>query len=161
MTGPTESAKDKEIAPRVGGSEAFRKFVREELMPEVKARYRTTDETAVVGESLAGLFVVETLLLEPELFDSYLAFDPSLWWNNEHLLKTAPEQSDKSGKLEKTLYFAASSDMGDLGHRFADILKTSAPPGIHWHFEPMPEEKHATIYHPAALKAFRAVFAPQ
>lgn len=161
MTGPTESAKDKEIAPRVGGSEAFRKFVREELMPEVKARYRTTDETAVVGESLAGLFVVETLLLEPDLFDTYVAFDPSLWWNNEQLLKIAPEQLSKAGKLEKTLYFAASSEMDDLGQRFADILKKNAPGGIHWHFEPMPEEKHATIYHPAALKAFRTVFAPR
>ena len=31
-------------------------------------------------------------------------------------------------------------------------------PGLRWHYEKMPEEKHSTIYHPAALKAFRAVF---
>ncbi|MDQ6765298.1 MAG: alpha/beta hydrolase-fold protein, partial [Verrucomicrobiota bacterium] len=151
---------DKEIAPRVGGSDAFRKFVREELMPEVRARYRTTDETAVVGESLAGLWVVETLLVEPELFDTYIAFDPSLWWNNERLLKIAPEQLGKVRKLERTFHFAASSDMGNLAQRFAEIFRESAPPLLHWHFEPMPEERHATIYHPAALKAFRAVFAP-
>src|SRR6476469_7419120 len=42
LTGPTENAEDRKIAPRVGGSEAFRKFIREELMPEVKRRYRTT-----------------------------------------------------------------------------------------------------------------------
>ncbi len=160
MTGPTENPKDKEIAPRVGGSEAFRKFLRTELMPEVKARYRTTDETAIVGESLAGLFVVETLLLEPGLFDTYIAFDPSLWWNNEQLLKIAPEQLGKAGKLEKKLYVAASSDMGDLGQRFADVLTKSAPSDVHWHYEPMPEEQHSTIYHPAALKAFRFLFKP-
>ena len=160
MTGPTESAEDKKIAPRVGGSEAFRKFVREELMPEVKARYRTTDETAVVGESLAGLWVIETLLLEPNLFDTYIAFDPSLWWNDEHLLKIAPEQLGKAAKREKTLYFAASSDAVAVEQRFADILTQSAPAGIKWHYEPMPEEKHATIYHPAALRAFRSVFRP-
>ena len=45
----------KKIAPQVGGSFAFRMFIRKELMPEVRARYRTTDETAIVGESLAGL----------------------------------------------------------------------------------------------------------
>jgi len=83
LTGPTTSAEDKKIAPKVGGSAAFRQFIREELIPTVKQRYRTTAETAIVGESLAGLFVVETLLLEPGLFDTYLAFDPSLWWNNE------------------------------------------------------------------------------
>lgn len=160
MTGPTENSKDKEIAPRVGGSEAFRKFLGTELMPQVRARYRTTDETAVVGESLAGLFVVETLLIEPDLFDTYIAFDPSLWWNNEHLLKIAPEQLGNTGKLDKKLYFAASSDMGDLGQRFAEILEKSAPSGVRWHYEAMPEEKHSTIYHPAALKAFRFLFKP-
>ena len=76
LTGPTENAEDKKIAPRVGGSEAFRAFLRQELMPQVKARYRTTNETAIVGESLAGLFVVETFFLEPELFDTYIALDP-------------------------------------------------------------------------------------
>ena len=40
MTGPTEIADDKKIAPRVGGSAAFRKFIRDELMPLVKQRYR-------------------------------------------------------------------------------------------------------------------------
>ena len=78
LTGPTRNAEDKKIAPRVGGSAAFRKFMRSELMPVIDARYRTTNETAIVGESLAGLFVVETFFLEPDLFDSYIAFDPSL-----------------------------------------------------------------------------------
>jgi predicted alpha/beta superfamily hydrolase len=160
MTGPTTSEEDKKIAPRVGGSEAFRKFIREELMPEVKKRYRTTGETAIVGESLAGLFVVETFLLEPDLFDTYIAFDPSLWWNNEKLIAGAGERLRARPKLEKTLYFASSSDMGEVTQRFAETLGKNAPPGVHWHHEKMPDEKHSTIYHPAALKAFRTVFKP-
>jgi hypothetical protein len=47
-----------------------------------------------------------------------------------------------------------------LGQRFADILKKSAPETLKWHYEPMPEEKHSTIYHPAALRAFRILFQP-
>jgi predicted alpha/beta superfamily hydrolase len=54
LTGPTTSASDQKIAPRVGGSAAFRKFIRQELMPEIQRRYRTTPETAIAGESLAG-----------------------------------------------------------------------------------------------------------
>ena len=162
MTGPTENEEDKKIAPRVGGSEAFRRFIRDELMPEVKKRYRTTSETAIVGESLAGLFVVETFLLEPELFDTYIALDPSLWWNNEALVKGAAERLRSRPSLEKTLYFASSDEKGiaEVTQRFAEVLSKSAPPRLHWHYEKMPEEKHSTIYHPAALKAFRAVFAP-
>ncbi len=112
MTGATENEEDKKIAPRVGGSEKFRKFIRDELMPEVKRRYRTTDETAIVGESLAGLFVVETFLLEPDLFDTYIAFDPSLWWNNQKLVNGAAVRLRASPKLNKTLYFASSGDKG-------------------------------------------------
>ena len=67
LTGPTSNEEDKKIAPKVGGSREFRAFIRDELMPEVKSRYRATNETAIVGESLAGLFVVETFLLEPDL----------------------------------------------------------------------------------------------
>jgi uncharacterized protein len=160
MTGPTENEEDKKIAPRVGGSEAFRKFIRNELMPQVKARYRTTPETAIVGESLAGLFVVETFLLGPDLFDTYIAFDPSLWWNNQKLVNGAGERLKAQPKLEKTLYFAGSGEMAEVVQRFAEVLGKTAPSGLHWHSEKMPEEKHSTIYHPAALKAFRAVFKP-
>jgi predicted alpha/beta superfamily hydrolase len=160
MTGPTENENDKKIAPRVGGSAAFRKFIRNELMPQVKGRYRTTNETAIVGESLAGLFVVETFLLEPELFDTYIAFDPSLWWNNQNLLGDAGERLRARPKTEKTLYLASSGEDTEATQRFADILGKDAPPGLRWHHEKMPDEKHSTIYHPAALKAFRAVFKP-
>lgn len=162
LTGPTENDEDKKIAPRVGGSELFRKFVREELIPEVKRRYRTTDESAIVGESLAGLFVIETLLVEPDLFESYLAFDPSLWWNNAALVKGATKELQARPKLEKALYFASSDEQGIVTgtEQLAEVLSKGAPPGLHWHYEKMPEEKHSTIYHPAALRAFRAVLAP-
>ena len=161
MTGPTENAEDKKIAPKVGGSNLFRAFIREELMPQVKSRYRTTNETAIVGESLAGLFVIETFLLEPDLFDSYIAFDPSLWWNNQKLVKDAAEHVRSTLKSEKFLFVASSADNVVDSQPFADILAKNAPPNVHWHYEKMPEEKHSTIYHPAALKAFRFVFKPQ
>jgi predicted alpha/beta superfamily hydrolase len=162
MTGFTESADDKKIAPRVGGSGAFRKFIREELMPQVKGRYRTTDETAIVGESLAGLFVMETFLLEPDLFDTYIAFDPSLWWNNQKLVDGAGGRLAARPKLKKTLYFATGGDSGleVVAQRLAEALGKNAPSGVRWHYEKMPDEKHSTIYHPAALRAFRAVFKP-
>ena len=75
-------------------------------MPAVRARYRTTDETAIVGESLAGLFVVETFLVEPELFDTYIAFDPSLWWNAHTMLDSASDRLRRRPAMKKTLYLS-------------------------------------------------------
>lgn len=162
MTGPTENERDKKIAPRVGGSASFRAFIRRELMPRVKSRYRTTDETAIVGESLAGLFVVETLLKEPDLFDTYIAFDPSLWWNDQKLVSGAAEDLRRQTGITKTLYVANSADemIPGVMQKFVDILSKSAPPSLRWHYEKMPEESHSTIYHPAALRAFRSLFKP-
>jgi predicted alpha/beta superfamily hydrolase len=163
MTGPTENEKDKAIAPRVGGSAAFRKFIRDELMPEVGKRYRATDESAIVGESLAGYFVVETFFLEPDLFDTYIAIDPSLWWNDHKLVDGAAASLYARPRLAKSLFLASSSEfIGDVDQTrvLADLLKADAPAGVRWHYEPMPQEKHATIYHPAALKAFRLMLAP-
>src|SRR3954471_20396893 len=161
VTGPTDNPEDKKIAPRVGGSAAFRRFIRTELMPTVKARYRTTGETAIIGESLAGLFVVETLYLEPDLFDTYIAFDPSLWWNRGALVKEATRRPPAIDGRPKTLYLASSSDdRSDLSQELARVLKSNAPAALKWFYQPMPAETHATIYHPAALAALRQVFKP-
>ena len=162
LTGPTTNAEDKKIAPRVGESAAFRQFIRRELMPAVRQRYRTTPETALVGESLAGLFTVETLLLEPDLFDTYLAFDPSLWWNDGQLVKQAPAMLAAYRGGAKTLYMATSSQ-GDTAAtaQLATLIRSSARRNITATYEPMPTETHATIYHPAALRGFRLVFKPQ
>jgi len=162
LTGPTDNPEDRKIAHVVGGSAAYRSFIRDELMPEVKRRYRTTPETAIVGESLAGLFVVETFLLEPQLFDHYLAFDPSLWWNRSALPAQAAALLAKQGPDKHSLYLASSSEKGIAieVQRMEDILRKQAPAGLLWHVEKMPDETHGTIYQPAALKAFRAVFRP-
>lgn len=162
LTGPTEKAEDRKIAPRVGGSAKFRAFLRDELIPQVEKRYRTRKERAIVGESLAGLFVIETLVVEPELFDTYIAFDPSLWWNDAKLIAEAGKRLRTDAAPVKTLFIATSDEPGIVAtaRQFVEALGPSNPKGIRYHYEPMPEEKHSTIYHPAALRAFRALFAP-
>jgi predicted alpha/beta superfamily hydrolase len=159
LTGPTEVAKDRTIAPIVGGSQAYRNFIRTELMPEVEKRYHVTKERAIVGESLAGLFVVETLALEPDRFDTYIAIDPSLWWNDRRLAKRLAAQPPRiAGR--KALHIAFSADgLPDVD----PALKASLghAPGLDFSYEAWPGETHATIYHPAALKAFRALLKPR
>ncbi len=162
LSGPTQNAEDLKMAPRVGESQAFRTFIRRELMPEVRARYRTTDETAIVGESLAGLFVVETFLKEPDLFSTYIAFDPSLWWNSAGLVKAAHADVRASRDRRRTIYLATSGE-GDVDatvSQFAAILAADGSPQLTSSYVTYPSERHATVFHPAAIVAFRALFAP-
>lgn len=161
-TGPTDNPEDKKIAPVVGGSATFREFIRTELMPAIRARYRTTNETAIIGESLAGLFVVETFLREPEMFDTYIAFDPSLWWNSGKLARDAQSMIKGRQLKGKSLYVAMSADAApsELAARFDAAMDSTSRTGLDFHYVTVPAETHATIYHPAALQAFRVLFKP-
>jgi hypothetical protein len=155
LTGPTRVAADSAIAPHVGGSAAFRRFLRDELVPAVRARYRTTQERAIVGESLAGLFVVETLLREPALFDHYVAFDPSLWWDGGALVDSGATRRAALGTGRRTLYVVQSrDDRDDAAAHFGALLRASPPPGLRWTFAARPDLTHATVFRaagPAAL----------
>ncbi|MGC4041823.1 MAG: alpha/beta hydrolase-fold protein [Flavobacterium sp.] len=155
LTGFTEIAKDKEIAPVVGGSGKFREFIREELFPQINKKYRTTNEKSIIGESASGLFVVETFFLNPEMFDNYIAFDPSLWWNDHYLVKTAKEHLAGFPMTEKRIWFACSDteDIAPFTKELAGIFKTENLPNLQWHFSDEPKEKHATIFRATKEKA--------
>ncbi len=162
LTGPSDSDLDKKAIPNLGGADLYRGFLTKELIPEIEQRYRTTQERALVGESLAGLFTIETLFHTPEMFQTYIAIDPSLWWNDQALTARFAEKLKTNPQLAKNLYFASSGQRGmeQVIKSFAEMLKLQQPKGLNWTYEHFAKETHATIYHPAALIAFRKLFAP-
>jgi len=148
LTGPSEVAKDGEIAPLSDGSSNFRTFINDELFAEIDRRYRTTDERGIIGESAAGLFVVETLLLKPDMFDFYIAMDPALYWNDRYLVRTAPEHLAKFNKKAIRFWFAGSSAKDIFPHTQAlsNILEKQSPSSLSWKYLDKPDEKHNTIF---------------
>lgn len=160
MTGPTQVSSDEKIAPHVGGSAEFRAFLRDELMPAIATRVRENGERAIIGESLAGLFIVETFLVAPEMFQTYIALSPSLWWNDRAIPRGYAAWRKAHPTAKGTLYFAVASDddRDDAIAQFAAALKSDPPPGLTWFFEPMPQEKHSTIYRGAEGHVLRKLF---
>ena len=159
LTGPTTVAKDSAIAPRVGGSAAFRSFIRDELMNDVRRRYRTTSETAVVGESLAGLFVVETLLLDPLLFRGYIALSPSVWWNGGEAVRAAHSRIGALRGAQRVLYLAAANEtqIAEATAELAAILKAQSAADLVLFYAPRPDLAHDTIFRALAPSAFTKV----
>lgn len=155
LTGITEVASDKEIAPKVGGSEKFRNFISNELFQEIDKRYRTTKVKSIIGESLSGLFVLETFFLNPEMFDNYIAFDPSLWWNNHYLVRNAKEILKINIINEKRIWFAGSSaeDISKYTKELSNILQNENVPNLKWKYSDEPQEKHNTIFRATKEKA--------
>jgi hypothetical protein len=147
--------------PTHGASADFRRHIAEEVIPFVESRFRTSGDTALIGESLAGLFVVETFLRQPALFDHYVAISPSLWWDSRSLSREAGALLARHDDAKRTLFLAIADEGGTMQDgmdRLVAALKASAPRGLTWTYEPRPKETHATIYHGAALDAVRRIW---
>ena len=156
LVGPTVVPEEQQAAPHAGGADRFRAFLRTELKPYIAAHYRTTAESGLIGESLAGLFVVETFLTEPTLFDDYIAADPSVWWNQQTLVRHATDDLAPWTAGPKQLYIATADDP-DVAI-LLDALAIDRPAGVTVIYEPMPDLQHSTIFPFAALRGIRAQF---
>lgn len=72
----------KVAAEACGGQAGYIAFLREDLLPAVAERHRIDQRRqTLLGHSLAGYFVLEVLAQCPDLFASYVAFSPSVWWD--------------------------------------------------------------------------------
>jgi predicted alpha/beta superfamily hydrolase len=166
LTSPSSLAADRERAPTSGGAEAYRRFLVDELKPWIAAAFKTDGRTALIGESLAGLFVLDTLLREPGAFDDYISVSPSLWWDGGRLAGTASARLRHAPPSGRRLWLgfdrpAPPADQAKreraLQDRLVEALKTAPRASLGWSAVRL-AEGHSTVYHPAALQALRALY---
>jgi len=155
LTGFSEVEADAEYCPLTDGAKNFRAFISEELVPDINTKYRTTNKKGIIGESLAGLFVMETFMLQPQAFDIFIAMDPSLWWNDFNLVKEAKNHLSQFPKEDKKLWFAGSGaeDISKHTRSLETIFKEAAPENLTWTYSDEPNEKHNTIFRATKEKA--------
>ena len=157
LTGESQVKEHEEYnIPMTDGAKDFRAFIIEELIPEINRRYRTTERKGIVGESLAGLFVMETFFLMPASFDFYIAMDPSLWWNDNYLVKHSEQFLARLPERPTKLWFAGSNaeDIYKHTNLLAEKLKNDPPRNLVWEYSPEPNEEHSTIFKATKEKAF-------
>lgn len=157
LTGPSKVSADQKIAPLSDGASKFRAFINDELFAEIESRYAVTNQRGIIGESAAGLFVVETLMLKPDMFNFYIAMDPALYWNDGYLLKTCAEHFATFGETERRLWFAGSNaiDISPHTQRLENILNTDAPASLTWKYSDEPEERHNSIFRATKERAIK------
>lgn len=102
---------DKELPGVVGNGEKFMSFIEKELIPYIDATYPTTTYKTFIGHSLGGLTVMNTFLHQPDLFNSYVSLDGSLWWDNQKTVKEAKTILPAQNYKGKTLFMALANRM--------------------------------------------------
>lgn len=157
FTFPTKNVKDKADFPTTGGSEKFIQFLETELQPLIESNYNTDSINTIIGQSLGGLLATEILLKKPEMFDNYIIVSPSIWWDNQSLLKL--EQAKFTDK--KSIYIGVGKE-GTVMERDAkklykkmDSLKRN---NAKIYFEFFEKQSHADALHLAVYSAFEKIF---
>ena len=155
LSGPSEVVEDEKYCPLTDGAKNFRAFITEELITEIDSKYRTSDIRGILGESLSGLFVMETLLLEPDAFEYYIAMDPSLWWNDHYLVKNAITLLSTNKEKKSKLWFAGSDakDISKYTLELENILEKNLSNSLIWKYSNEPKEQHNTIFRATKEKA--------
>lgn len=148
--------------PKAGKSDQFLNFITKEVIPFVQSRYRVGERSAVIGESLAGLFITEVFLKTPDTFTDYIAISPSLWWDDKALAKAAPELVAAHNDKPRQLYLTMADEGGTMQRGLDMILeaiKNNKPGGLTIHYvDRRKSESHSSIYHGAALDALNKLF---
>lgn len=162
LTPPPSDARYISAFPDAGRAEAFRRFLEREVIPFVEGRYPASGRRAIAGESLAGLFVVDTLLTAPHLFDDYFAISPSLWWDDQVFARQAADKMSDRDLSGKRVWLAMADEGGTM-QAGVDILRQAIAgrpgrgPDLHYS-DRSAHETHATIYHGAILDGLRRFY---
>jgi predicted alpha/beta superfamily hydrolase len=144
-----------------GGGEAFTEFLAKEVIPYIEKNYPVSQERILVGHSLGGLMVINTLIKHPALFDKYVAIDPSLWWDNHKPLSEYQRALAASDLSKKALFIAVANTVEmDTANAMLDTLERTdhfrsiiqftktlrtTKSGLDWKYKYYDDEGHSSV----------------
>jgi len=131
-----------------GGADKFLQFFKDELIPYVNKTYPSNGDNTIFGHSFGGVFVTYALINEPQLFKSYIAADPSYWWDNGIMVKMTAAKLASLAGLGKTFYISGREGEAFSGMGIPpmeDLLKKMAPKGLTWKVIAYPDETHGSV----------------
>ncbi len=148
-----------------GGAELFRVYLTQDVIPTIEKKYRTAPFRVIVGHSMGGLFVLETLLEQPSLFKAYIVLDPSTFWNNGEIVDQFIEEA-KSLNIKAGRLFLADGLVPETievklepnQERLEKYLLANPLPNISYKYLGLRGELHNEMPFQAVYQGLKAVF---
>jgi hypothetical protein len=160
---PTPTGSSVAEFPTAGGADAFARFLFEEALPAVRARYRTLPTTVLAGFSAGGVFALYSAATWPGRYQGVIAMDPAIWYNDR---RPAVEYADAIARSPaRQRIFAGHHGLGDpdidtTTRHFALHLDSIRPPNVALAHRRYPDDDHAMVPLSALPDGLRFVFAP-
>lgn len=145
-----------------GGAANFKRFLAEELIPQIARDYRTDGFRVLSGHSAGGQFALYCLSSTPTLFRGYFAMAPSLHWDHNLPQRSLDASLATAKRVPAFLYFASADDSGQAladDQALAATLNAHAPAGFRWKYQPFPDETHVSVPLLAQIDALRTLYA--
>jgi uncharacterized protein len=144
--------------PTGGGADKFLEFISTELTHCIDSLYPTTSERCIIGHSAGGLFAIYALYNKPELFDSFIAIDPSLWYDDESYVKKTAEFFKSHKDIKKSLFVSMSEEKSMGIFPFISELERHAPEGFVWDYIHYKNESHNTLGFKSICAGFEMIY---
>ena len=157
---PTLS-KGEAIDTTIGQAGPFLNMLASELIPWVEERYRTHDYRTIVGHSYGGLFALYALAERPELFRAYLAISPSLWWDNQGIVRHIADSLDVHPPRDAIVFMSIANERGLMMGgvlKLAGYFETKQFDGLRWNYKTYPAENHGSIPVATQLDGFTFIY---
>lgn len=102
---------DSNFSKTSGGGGNFIGFIEKELMPHIDSLYPTAPYRTLIGHSFGGLTVMDALTNHTKLFNSYIAIDPSMWYDKQRFLATTEKKLAEKKYSGTRLYIGIANTM--------------------------------------------------
>lgn len=142
----------------------FKKYIKEEVIPFVNKTYRTNKIKTLFGHSLGGVFTLNFLATEPEIFDNYIAASPVVQIFNSELQSRFVTFFKEHPTINKSVYFtlteatAEGSVVYNALNKFVDLFKKEAPKTLHWKYDFIENHVHMTTPYVTMYNGLNRVF---
>ncbi len=131
-----------------GKADNYLAFIKDELMLHIDKTYSTSKNNTLIGHSHGGTFTIYSMLKEPNLFNAYIAIDPSLWWDNGYVTKLLKETLPNLENLNAKLFISGrkGKPYREMGiYDIDNILEVNPPKKLKWKSIAYENETHITI----------------
>lgn len=151
-----------------GNADNLMLFIKDELKPFVKSKYKTSGNSIAVGHSNSASFIIYSLTKFPELFDNYIAISPNFANDKEELAKSFKKINFGAFTKEKFLYLSNASEEQYSGweswkparETVYSFLRENEKqfPKLHFVIDEFPDEEHRRSFIPALANGLKAYF---
>lgn len=148
--------------PLSGHQNRFLNFVKNELKPTIKKRYRTDGFDTIFGHSFGGVATLAFLFKMPGLFDAHIAIGTSTWVAERNSFEIARQYFASKENPKAFLYLShAEYDGGDTvpaNFEFWAMLKRENAKWLETHVSEIADTNHFTAVLPSLYEAIEALY---